>query len=143
MKFFISSDHVGYKLKSFVREYVKNKGFPIKDLGPFDDNKVDYPDFALKLCKEVLKDKANFGILICGSGIGMSISANRHKGIFAALCYDSYTATMSRKHNNANVLCLGQRVTGKGVLVSILDAWLNSSFEGGRHQERLDKIFDI
>jgi ribose 5-phosphate isomerase B len=101
---------------------------------------VDYPDFAHKLCEAVLADKESFGILICGSGIGMSIAANRHRGIRAALCHDAYTAKMARAHNNANVLCFGERVLGGGTRESMIEAWINESFEGGRHAMRVDKI---
>jgi len=101
---------------------------------------VDYPDYAHKVATAVLEDTNAQGILICGSGIGMSMAANRHAGIRAALCHDAYTATVARGHNDANILCFGERIVGKGVAESIIDAWLNSSFDGGRHCGRVEKI---
>ena len=140
MKFYIATDHAGVDLKDWTVEYLKNKGFSVEDLGPYSKERVDYPDFANKVCEAVLNDDDAQGILICGSGIGMSMAANRHKGIRAALCHDAYTATVARGHNDANVLCFGERIVGKGVAASIIDAWLASSFEGGRHEGRVAKI---
>jgi len=140
VKYFIATDHAGIEFKAFIKKVLETKGIEVEDLGPFDTNRVDYPDFAHKLCKEVLKDKNSKGILICGTGIGMSIAANKNKGIRAALCHDAYTAQMAREHNDANVLCMGARVVGFGVAESIVEAWLNSSFEGGRHQQRVNKL---
>ena len=110
------------------------------DFGCYSSESVDYPDFAHKLCKEVLKDKNSKGILICGTGLGMSMAANKFDGIRAALCHNEYSASMAREHNDANVLCMGARVVGFGVAESIVEAWLNSSFEGGRHQQRVNKL---
>jgi len=110
------------------------------DLGPFSKERVDYPDYAVKVAQSVLADSLAHGILICGSGIGMSMAANRHSGIRAALCHDAYTATVARGHNDANVLCFGERIIGKGVAESVLDAWIAGSFEGGRHCGRVEKI---
>jgi ribose 5-phosphate isomerase B len=119
---------------------LQSKKIVVIDLGPFSSDSVDYPDYAHKLATSVLEDRLSQGILICGSGIGMSMAANRHEGIRAALCHDAYTATVARGHNDANVLCFGERIVGKGVAESILDAWLSGSFEGGRHCGRVDKI---
>jgi len=140
MKYFIGTDHAGFEIKTFVIEYLRKKGIEVEDLGTYSTDSVDYPDFAHKVANAVLDNPGSMGILICGTGIGMSLAANKHRGIRAALCHDAYTAEMSRKHNNANILCFGARVVGKGVIESILDAWLNNKFEGGRHQRRVEKI---
>ncbi|MBC8238060.1 MAG: ribose 5-phosphate isomerase B [Helicobacteraceae bacterium] len=140
MKFFVATDHAGIELKDYTVSLLKDKGHEVIDLGPFTTDRVDYPDYAHKLCEEVLDDERTYGILICGSGIGMSMAANRHPGIRAALCHDAYTATVARGHNDANVLCFGERIIGKGVAESILDAWIAGSFDGGRHTGRVAKI---
>ena len=140
MKFFVATDHAGIDLKNFTVELLKEKGHEVIDLGPFSTDRVDYPDYAHKLCEEVLDDPRTHGILICGSGIGMSMAANRHAGIRAALCHDAYTATVARGHNDANVLCFGERIVGRGVAESIIDAWISGSFDGGRHCGRVEKI---
>ncbi len=140
MKFYIATDHAGYALKEFTKEFVKSLGHDIIDLGPDSADRVDYPDFAKKCAKTVIKDKGSFGIVICGTGIGISISANKVAGIRAALCHDAYTATMARAHNDANILAFGERVVGRGVIESIIEAFCNTEFEGGRHAGRVDKI---
>jgi len=140
MKFYIATDHAGIDLKDYTVELLKEKGHEVIDLGPYSKDRVDYPDYAIKVCEAVLADKSSQGILMCGSGIGMSMAANRHHGIRAALCHDAYTATVARGHNDANVLCFGERVVGKGVAESILDAWIEGSFDGGRHIGRVAKI---
>ena len=140
MKYYIATDHAGYAIKEKVKEIVTAMGHQITDLGPDSADRVDYPDFAHKLAEAVLADEGSFGILICGTGIGMSLAANKHHGIRAALCHDAYTAEMARAHNNANVLCFGERVVGLGVAESILKAWNETSFEGGRHANRVAKI---
>ncbi|PLY11607.1 MAG: ribose 5-phosphate isomerase B [Sulfurimonas sp.] len=140
MKFYIATDHAGLDLKDYTVELLKTKGHEVIDLGPFSKDRVDYPDYAVKVSEAVLADKEAQGILICGSGIGMSMAANRHSGIRAALCHDAYTAAVARGHNDANVLCFGERIIGKGVCESILDAWIAGSFEGGRHIQRVAKI---
>ncbi len=142
MKFYIATDHAGFPLKAFVIDYLTNKGHETVDLGPASDARVDYPDLAQKCANAVMSDNGSFGILICGTGIGISIAANKIKGIRAALCHDAYTASMSRAHNDANILCFGERVVGKGVIESMLDAFCNTSFEGGRHANRVGKIED-
>lgn len=143
MKFYIATDHAGIDLKNATVDMLKEKGHEVVDLGPFEKDRVDYPDFAVKVCENVLADPAAQGILICGSGIGMSMAANRFKGIRAALCHDAYTAQMARAHNDANVLCFGERVVGQGVAESIVDAWIAGTFEGGRHCGRVQKIESI
>ena len=140
MKFFIATDHAGYSIKSRVIEILNALGHEVEDLGTHNNERVDYPDFAHKVANKVLSDKGTQGILICGSGIGMSLSANKHKNIRAALCHDAYTATMARAHNDANILCFGERIVGLGVIESILNAWTTTSFEGGRHEQRVNKI---
>ena len=141
---FIASDHAGFELKEFIKNYFSNKGELLIDLGTDSNNSVDYADFAQNLCKKVLEcqsdNKKSFGILVCGSGIGMSISANRFVGIRASLCFSAYMAHITRAHNDANVLCLGARVSGEGEVESILEAFFSSEFEGGRHANRIAKI---
>ncbi len=140
MKYFIGTDHAGFAVKPFVIEYLQKKGIEVEDLGTYSTESVDYPDFAHKVAEAVLANEGTKGILICGSGIGMSLAANKHKGIRAALCHDAYTAEMARRHNDANILCFGERVVGVGVIESILEAWLTHEFEGGRHERRVKKI---
>jgi len=140
MKFYIATDHAGLDLKNYTKELLETRGHEVIDLGPFDKERVDYPDYAKKVSNSVLEDTNSQGILICGTGIGMSMTANKFKGIRAALCTDAFTASMARSHNDANILCFGERVVGFGVAETIVDAWLNSSFEGGRHTGRVDKI---
>ncbi|MCK4974911.1 MAG: ribose 5-phosphate isomerase B [Sulfurimonas sp.] len=140
MKFYIATDHAGIDLKDYTVELLKQKGHEVVDLGPFSKDRVDYPDYAVKVSESVLADSDSQGILICGSGIGMSMAANRFSGIRAALCHDAYTATVARGHNDANILCFGERIVGRGVAESILDAWINGSFDGGRHIGRIAKI---
>lgn len=140
MTYYIATDHAGFAIKDFIKEYLKTKGHDVIDLGPDNDQRVDYPDFAQKCTKAVLSDTSSFGILVCGTGIGISIAANKTRGIRAALCHDAYTASMSRAHNDANILCFGERVVGKGVIESMLDAFITTPFEGGRHANRVAKI---
>ena len=138
-KIIIGSDHGGFKLKNSIIEHLNNIGYVTKDVGCFDESSCDYPVYAQKVVQEVL-DTENKGILVCGTGIGMSIAANRYKGIRASHCTDTYTAKMTRKHNDSNILCLGERITGEGLALDIVDIWLNTEFEGGRHQKRIDMI---
>ncbi len=140
MKYYIATDHAGYALKEFTKAYVEELGHEIVDLGPDSADRVDYPDFAKKCAEAVISDKGSHGILICGTGIGISIAANKVVGIRAALCHDAFTATATRAHNDANILCFGERVVGKGVLETMLDAFCNTEFEGGRHAGRVKKI---
>ena len=140
MKFFIATDHAGIEIKPDVITLLQSLGHAVEDLGPFNTDRVDYPDFAHALCEKVLSTPHTQGILICGTGIGMSLAANKHVGIRAALCHDAYTAAMARAHNDANVLCFGQRIVGLGVIESMLEAWCKTSFEGGRHAVRVSKL---
>ena len=139
-KIIIASDHGGYNLKNKIIEHLSTKGYNIVDYGCNSLESCDYPYFAQKVAKAVSNDKELKGILVCGTGIGMSIAANRFSNIRASLCTDTYTAKMTRKHNDSNILCLGERVTGIGSALDIVDVWLNTDFEGGRHQKRLDMI---
>ena len=143
MKIIIGADHGGFELKEIIREHLNKKGIETEDVGCYDTNSVDYPDIAVKLCKKVLAGEGEFGILICGTGIGISMTANKINGIRAALCSDEFSARATRAHNNANVLCLGGRVTGSELAKSICDAFLGGSFEGGRHQIRIDKRSEV
>ncbi len=140
MKYFIGTDHAGFEVKPFVIDYLQKRGIEVEDLGTYSNESVDYPDYAHKVAEAVKNNPGTMGILICGSGIGMSLAANKHKGIRAALCHDHYTASMARRHNDANILCFGARIVGLGEIESILEGWLNSEFEGGRHQRRVEKI---
>jgi len=140
LKIALGSDHAGLSLKREVAAHIIRLGHEVQDRGCFSEDSVDYPDFAALVCGDVVSSQAELGILVCGSGIGMSIAANKKVGIRAALCHDTFTAKMSRKHNDANILCLGQRVVGVGLALEIVTAWLESNFEGGRHVLRLQKI---
>ncbi len=140
MKFYIATDHAGYALKAFVKDCVISLGHEIVDLGPDSADRVDYPDYAKKCAKAVVTDEGSFGIVICGTGIGISIAANKIEGIRAALCHDAYTASMARAHNDANILAFGERVVGKGIVESMIDAFCTTEFEGGRHANRVSKI---
>ena len=137
-KIFIASDHAGYSLKENIKKELVKKNKKIMDLGPKNSNSVDYPDFAHLLSKKIKKN--NIGILVCGSGIGMSIVANRHKNVRAAVCHSSKSTILSRKHNNANVIALGARLTTKNVALKYIDKFIKTKFEGGRHLRRVKKI---
>lgn len=139
-KILIASDHGGFELKEKIKNYLLEKDFEILDLGTNSTSSCDYPIFAKKLCKEILNNTAQKGILVCGTGLGMQITANRFKGIRAACVSDTYSAKMSKEHNNSNVLCLGARVLGFGLAIEILEVWLNTDFQGERHQKRLSMI---
>lgn len=143
MKIAIGSDHGGYALKEKIKEYLLNNGYNVEDFGCFSEESVDYPDYALKVAKAVSYGEFDAGILICGTGIGISIAANKVKGIRAALCHDGLTARLAKQHNNANILCLGGRTTGIETAKDIVDNWLGSEFEGGRHLRRINKIKNI
>ena len=137
---YIGCDHAGYEIKNDIAKYLEENNIEYKDLG-CNGEKVDYPVIAKKVCTGVLEDvENNKGILICGTGIGMSIAANKIKGIRAAHCTDEYSSKYTRLHNNANVLCMGARITGSGLALEIAEVFLNTEFEGGRHQRRIDLI---
>lgn len=140
MQISIGSDHGGYDLKLLIINQLQEQGHEIHDAGCYSAESVDYPDFAETVCEKVRKEVCERGILICGTGIGMSIAANRYRDIRAALCHDAFTARMSREHNNANILCLGARVIGQEVALDMVMEWIKTPFAGGRHQMRLDKL---
>lgn len=139
----IGCDHGGYELKKEIIAHLTKKGVEFKDFGTYDGNSVDYPDIAKLVCKSILDGECENGILVCGTGIGISIAANKHKGIRAAVCSDEFSAKFTRLHNDANVLCLGGRVVGPGLACELVDIFLSTGFEGGRHALRVDKITAI
>ena len=139
----IGSDHGGYKLKEEIKKYLEEKEIKYKDLGTYEEESVDYPDIASKVSQEVKKNKENQGILICRSGIGMSIVANKFKGIRCALCHNEYTAKYTRLHNNSNILAMGADDVDINEAIRILRMWLATNFEGGRHEERIKLIEEI
>ena len=139
-KIFISSDHAGFKLKKAIKSYLLKKKLYFQDLGPSNDSRVDYPDYAHKVAKKVKTSKNNIGILICGSGMGMNIAANRHKNVRAALCFNLKSTKLSRLHNDANIITLGSRLLTKKNALSYINVFLNTKFEGGRHYKRIRKI---
>lgn len=136
----IGSDHGGYELKEQLLQFLEENGYETEDCGTFSGESVDYPDIAEKVAKVVLTGEAQRGILVCGTGIGISIAANKINGIRAAHCTDPYSARMAREHNNANIIALGGRITGTELAIEILRAYLDAEFQGGRHQRRIDKI---
>ena len=140
----IASDHAGFSLKAEILKHLDEKGVPYEDLGTCDCiTSVDYPDYGLLVAEAVSRGTHEKGIIVCGTGIGISIAANKVPGVRAALCTDSYMAKMSREHNDANVLALGARVIGAGLAADIVDSWLSASFLGGRHKTRVDKFTSI
>lgn len=143
MKIVIGADHGGYQAKGLVLEYLTGQGYVVEDLGTHSEESCDYPDIAHQVGRKVATGDFSLGILICGTGIGMSLAANKVPGIRAALCQDTYSARMARSHNDSNVLCLGARVTGMGLMLDIVDTYLQGSFIGGRHARRVKKIEQI
>lgn len=142
MKIVLASDHGGYELKESIGHHLRQRGLEVLDQGTFVQESVDYPDYAALAAKKVLEEGC-LGIIFCGTGIGISIAANKVKGIRAALCHEEYSARMARRHNDANILALGGRTLGVDLAKSIVDAFLEADFEGGRHQRRLDKIMKL
>jgi ribose 5-phosphate isomerase B len=140
MRIAIGADHAGYAAKEKLKQLLGKRGDAVEDVGTHGTASVDYPDFAARAARLVAEGKADLGVLVCGSGIGMSIAANKVRGIRAAHCTDPYSARMAREHNDANVLCMGSRVTGEGLMEEVLEAFLGASFQGGRHAGRVDKI---
>jgi len=139
-KILIASDHAGFKLKEIIKKYLSKQKIKVIDLGPSNLIKVDYPDYAHKLSKKINLNTKLTGILVCGSGIGMEMTANRYKNVRAALCYNQKSAELSRLHNNANIITLGSRLTKKNVALKCINTFLNTKFEGGRHTRRIKKI---
>ncbi|MCK9443988.1 MAG: ribose 5-phosphate isomerase B [Tissierellaceae bacterium] len=143
MKIGIGSDHGGFELKEYIKEYLDGIGVECVDYGTYSSDSVDYPDYGKKVAEAVVAKEVDRAIAICGTGIGISISCNKVKGIRCALCGDTYSARMSREHNDANILALGGRVVGKDLALEIVAAWLNAEFAGGRHGRRVKKISEI
>lgn len=139
----IGCDHGAFNLKNAVKKYLEERGLDVKDFGIYQEGRVDYPDIAEVVCKSIVSGECEKGILLCGTGIGISIAANKIKGIRAAVCNEVYCAKMAKCHNNANVITLGGRVVGEDVALEIVSAWLDAEFMGGRHQERIDKITNL
>jgi ribose 5-phosphate isomerase B len=140
MKIILGSDHAGYELKMFLIEHLKSKNYEILDKGSFSDQSVDYPDYSHAVANEVMSNEDSYGVLICGSANGVSISANRHKGIRCAICWEKEIASLARRHNNANVLALPARFISNTMAQDIIDVFLSTTFEGGRHEKRVKKI---
>ncbi|MBS4538336.1 ribose 5-phosphate isomerase B [Clostridium sp. D2Q-11] len=143
MKIAIGSDHGGFELKEELKKHLEDRGIECKDFGTYSEDSVDYPDFGKKVSEAVANGELDKGIVVCGTGIGISIACNKVKGIRCALCSDTYSAKMASMHNNANVIALGGRVIGKDLAKEIVDSYLNAEFEGGRHERRVNKIMDI
>ena len=140
----LGADHGGFELKNTIKAHLENKGYTVIDVGTNSSDSCDYPIFASRLCTKIQNGEADLGILVCGTGIGMSMAANKHKGIRAACCSDTFSARLTRLHNNANVLCMGARVIGTCLAEDILDAFLSAEFEdGGRHRLRVDMMTEI
>jgi len=140
LKIAIASDHGGFQYKEKIIELLQSQNIEYIDFGPADETSVDYPDYAKPVADSVVNGECDRGILICGTGIGMSIAANKVPGIRCALVHDVFTAQVTREHNNSNILAMGQRVIGEGLMLLIVNTWLNAEFEGGRHQKRNDKV---
>ena len=140
MRIVVGSDHAGLRLKKQLVEHLKSRGLQPEDLGTHTSDSCDYPDFAAAVAQAVAAGEADWGLLCCGTGIGMSMAANKVPGVRAAVVSDAFSAAATRHHNNANVLCLGERVVGTGLAITIVEAWLSADFEGGRHQRRVSKI---
>lgn len=143
MNVVIGSDHGGFELKEILKKHLEEKGFSVSDVGAYDTTSVDYPDIAKKACDEVVSGKCAWGVLVCGTGIGISMAANKVHGIRCALVSNEYSAEMTKRHNDANMLAFGGRVCGPDLAKNILDAYIKAEFEGGRHQKRIDKITEI
>ncbi|HHT46124.1 MAG TPA: ribose 5-phosphate isomerase B [Firmicutes bacterium] len=143
MKIALASDHAGFLLKEHIKKYLEEKGIKYRDFGTDDETPVDYPDLALKAASAVQKGEFKKGIIICGTGIGVAITANKLKGIRAALCCDTFSARCARAHNDANILTLGARIIDRELALEIVDIFLNTAFEGGRHHRRIEKISNL
>lgn len=143
MKIAIGCDHGGLEHKNAIVEHLKNRGFEVKDSGIYENHSVDYPDIAVKVCGDITSGECELGILVCGTGIGMSLAANKVKGIRAAAVSEHFSAKYTRLHNNSNVLCLGGRVIGVGTALELVDLFVDTEFEGGRHETRVAKVMAI
>ncbi len=140
---YIAGDHAAVAMKKIIGDYLSEKGYMLHDLGPFTSESVDYPEYATKVAEEVLQNEGSLGILICGTGVGISIAANKHNGIRAVVCSEPYSARLAKMHNNTNILCFGARVVGEEMAKEIVDSWLSAEYEGDRHQRRVDMITAI
>ena len=143
MKLAFGCDHGGFEHKNAIAEHLKNRGFEVVDCGIYENKSVDYPDIAVKVCEQITSKQCELGILVCGTGIGMSLAANKVKGIRAACCSEHFSAKYTRLHNDSNILCLGGRVIGVGTAIELVDLFVDTEFVGGRHQTRVDKITAI
>lgn len=143
MKIALGSDHGGFHLKEAVKKHLEEQNIEVKDYGTHSEESVDYPDYGEKVGKAVVSGECDKGIIVCGTGIGISIAANKVEGVIAALCHDTFSARMTRMHNDSNVLAMGERVIGVGLALDIVDTWLDTDFEGGRHAKRVEKIKKI
>lgn len=143
MKLVIGSDHGGKRLKEAIVAHLSEKEVEVKDIGPYTAESVDYPSYAVEVAERIQSEEADLGILCCGTGIGMSIAANKLAGIRAAVVSDCFSAEATRAHNNSNILCLGERVIGEGLALRIVDTWLDTEFEGGRHANRISRIAEL
>ena len=143
MKIAIGCDHGAFRLKNEIIEFLNSENYEVKDFGTYSEESYDYPDIALPVAEAVVNKEYDFGILVCGTGIGIGIAANKVPGVRAALCSDTFSAHATREHNNANILTMGQRVVGTGLALDIVKTFLNTEFEGERHQKRIDKISEI
>ena len=143
MKIALGADHGGFLLKETIKTHLIKNGYEVSDKGTYSDDSVDYPDFSIKVAESILNGEADRGILMCGTGLGISIAANKIPGIRAALVSECFSAKMSKEHNDANILALGGRVTGPDLALEIVDVWLKAEFQGGRHERRINKVKDI
>ena len=143
MKIALGSDHGGYELKEHIKSHLESKGIEYVDYGTPNTDSVDYPEYGYKAAKAVQQKECDLGIVCCGTGIGISLAANKVKGIRCALCTETYSARMAKQHNNSNMLAMGGRVVGKDLATEIVDVWLKTEFEGGRHERRVNKIMEI
>ena len=143
MRIAIGCDHAGFALKKEIVSLIESMGHAVKDMGAYEEVSVDYPDYARAVCEAVMAETVHKGILICGTGIGMSIAANKIRGIRAALCHDTFSARATREHNDSNVLCMGQRVVGPGLARDIVKTWLEGEFAAGKHMARMDKVMAL
>ncbi|HEY76184.1 MAG TPA: ribose 5-phosphate isomerase B [Thermoflexia bacterium] len=140
MRIVVGADHGGYRLKEEIARFLADEGYEVEDVGTFDEESTDYPDYAVQVARAVTEGRADLGILVCGTGIGMSVAANKVRGVRAALATDCYMARMAREHNDANILCLGGRVLGVGSALEVVRTFLEARFAGGRHARRIGKI---
>lgn len=143
MKIAVACDHGGFRLKNVLIQEMKNQGYEVVDFGTYNEDSCDYPDYAVKAARAVASGDCEKGVVVCGTGIGVSMTCNKVHGIRCALCHDVFSAKATRTHNDANMLAMGQRVIGEGLAVEILNAWLNTEFEGGRHVQRIEKMMKI